>query len=173
MIPDVGRNAYVTPCIENDAVIRRLSIDDLGVVVAMELAHRSAPWSERVFRDELEAENRIYLAADEDGVVGFGGLMLIGDEAHVVNLLVSPETRRRGIGLSLMLALIDAALDAGARHLTLEVGSKNEAARALYAKLGLAPVGVRREYYGDDDALILWAHEIDSEKYQDRLEGLR
>ncbi|HJS71631.1 MAG TPA: ribosomal protein S18-alanine N-acetyltransferase [Acidimicrobiia bacterium] len=154
-------------------MIRRLTLEDLETVVAMEAANRPAPWTEGVFRDELAAENRIYLAADEDGVVGWGGLMLVGDEAHVTNLLVDPEWRRRGIGLELMLALIEAAVSEGARHLTLEVRSKNEEARRLYARLGLAPVGVRREYYGDDDALILWVHDIDGEAYRERLEGLR
>jgi len=69
-----------------------------------------------------------------------------------------------------MLALIEAAVDLGARHLTLEVRTGNDAARALYSRLGLAPVGVRPRYYGDDDALILWAHDIDRPEY---LESLR
>jgi ribosomal-protein-alanine N-acetyltransferase len=156
-----------------ETVFRALTVDDLHAVVSLELANRAAPWSEGVFRDELSAENRVYLAADEDGVIGFGGLMLVEDEAHVTNLLVAPEARRRGIGLGLMLALIDAAIESGARHLTLEVRSENRAALALYARLGLAPVGVRKGYYGDDDALIMWAHEIHSSEYQRHLERLR
>jgi len=149
-------------------VIRPLIIDDLEEVVALETANAPNPWSEGVFRNELAAENRIYLAAEEDGVVGFAGVMVVADEAHVTNLLVEPEWRRRGIGLELMKTLIEAAVEAGARHVTLEVRSQNEAARALYARLGLAPVGVRKGYYGDDDALILWAHDIDGEEYRER-----
>jgi ribosomal-protein-alanine N-acetyltransferase len=99
--------------------------------------------------------------------------MVVGDEAHVTNLLVAPDSRGLGIGLALVLGLIDAAIVVGARHLTLEVRSQNREARSLYARLGLAPVGVRKGYYGDDDALILWAHDIDSAEYQSRLEGLR
>ncbi len=150
-------------------VIRPLTIEDLEAVVALEAANAPAPWSEGVFRDELAAENRIYLAAEEDGVVGFAGVMLVADEAHVTNLLVDPGWRRRGIALTLMKSLIEAVVEAGGRHLTLEVRSQNEAARALYAGLGLAPVGVRKGYYGDDDALILWAHDIDSDEYRERL----
>lgn len=152
--------------------IRPLTVDDLEVVVAMETASQPVPWSEGVFRDELAAENRVYLAAEEDGVVGFGGVMLVGDEAHVTNLLIDPTWRRRGIGMDLMRALIDQAVSQGARHITLEVRSQNDAARRLYARLGLAPVGVRKGYYGDDDALILWAHDIDGPEYRARLEGL-
>lgn len=150
-------------------VIRPLTMDDLQAVVLLEAANAPAPWSEGVFRNELAAENRIYLAADEEGVAGFAGAMLVADEAHVTNLLVDPAWRRRGIGFELMRSLIEAAVEAGARHLTLEVRSRNEAARALYARLGLAPVGVRQGYYGDDDALILWAHDIDGDEYLARL----
>jgi ribosomal-protein-alanine N-acetyltransferase len=98
--------------------------------------------------------------------------MLVGDEAHVTNLLVDLEWRRRGIGLELMRALIDEAVAEGARHITLEVRSENDPARRLYARLGLAPVGMRKGYYGDDDALILWAHDIDGAEYRARLDGL-
>ena len=150
-------------------VIRTLTIDDLEAVVALEAANAPAPWSEGVFRNELAADNRIYLAADEDGVVGFAGAMLVDDEAHVTNLLVDPDRRRQGMGFELMKSLIEAAVEAGARHLTLEVRSRNEAARALYARLGLAPVGIRKGYYGDDDALILWAHDVDGEGYRELL----
>jgi ribosomal-protein-alanine N-acetyltransferase len=74
--------------------------------------------------------------------------------------------------MDLMRELIDAAVSEGARHITLEVRSENDAARRLYARLGLAPVGVRKGYYGDDDALILWAHDIDGPEYRARLEGM-
>jgi ribosomal-protein-alanine N-acetyltransferase len=72
-----------------------------------------------------------------------------------------------------MLGLIDAALDKGARHLTLEVRSRNRAGISLYQRFGMAPVGVRKGYYGDDDALILWVHDIDSSLYGAKLDSLR
>jgi ribosomal-protein-alanine N-acetyltransferase len=102
-------------------------------------------------------------------VVGFGGVLVIVDEAHVTNLLVDRDYRNRGIGQKLMVALIGEALRRGARHLTLEVRKGNAAARKLYSRLGMAPVGVRPGYYGDDDAIILWAHDIDAPGF---LEGL-
>ena len=88
----------------------------------------------------------------------------------MTNLLVDPDRRRRGVGRRLMVALIEAVVSRGARHLTLEVRSENDAARGLYGDLGLAPVGVRPAYYGDDDALVLRAHDIDRPSY---LESLR
>lgn len=151
--------------------VRPMTGADLPQVAALEAALQPRPWSEQVFRDELGMRNRTYLvAAGPDGVVGFAGLMVVDDEAHVTNLLVAEDSRRRGLGRQLMVALIEIAVSQDASHLTLEVRSTNEAARALYARLGLAPVGIRPRYYGDDDALILWAHDIDRPEY---LESLR
>lgn len=155
-----------------ETVIRPFLETDIATIAALEAANQPAPWSAGVFRDELAAENRVYLVAEEDEVLGFGGVMVVGDEAHVTNLLVVPSARRRGVGARLMRSLIEAAMEQGARHLTLEVRSQNQAARSLYARAGLAPVGVRKGYYGNDDALILWAHDIDSPQFQERLRAL-
>jgi ribosomal-protein-alanine N-acetyltransferase len=95
--------------------------------------------------------------------------MVVGEEAHVTNLLVSPDHRRQGVATRLLAELVRRAVENGARHLTLEVRTRNEAARSLYGKLGLSPVGVRRGYYGDDDALILWAHDIDRPEFLEPL----
>ena len=152
------------------STIRRFESADVADAAVLEAANQPKPWTEGVFRDELAAENRSYFVAEDRGLIGFAGVMVVGEEAHVTNLLVDPDARGRGVGRSLMVALIEAAVADGARHLALEVRSKNEAARALYDGLGLVPVGVRPDYYGDDDALILWVHDIDAPGY---MEGLR
>lgn len=144
--------------------IRDMTPEDLPAVVAMESANQPTPWSENVFREEIAADNRTYLVVGEP-VVGFGGVMVIGEEAHVTNLLVAPASRRQGLGRALLVALVEAAVRLGAKHLTLEVRAGNAGARALYASVGMAPVGMRRDYYGDDDAIIMWAHDIDAESF--------
>jgi [ribosomal protein S18]-alanine N-acetyltransferase len=151
--------------------IRPLEVSDLAEAVDLEARCQPRPWSEGVFKDELSAPNRIYLAAFDDGMVGFGGSLLVGDEAHVTTLLVAPDRRREGVGRSLLVELIQRVVDEGAQHLTLEVRSENEAARSLYRSVGLAPVGVRPGYYGDDDALIMWVHDIARQEYLDGLGG--
>lgn len=142
--------------------VRPMAVEDVIAVTALEAKHQPKPWSEDVFREELAGPNRIYLVAEDETILGFGGVMVVGDEAHVTNLLVEETSRRRGLGRRLMVGLIRAAVADGARHLTLEVRTSNQAARRLYAGLGMAPVGVRPGYYDDDDALIMWAHDIAS-----------
>jgi ribosomal-protein-alanine N-acetyltransferase len=153
--------------------IRGFADSDVEAAAELEAIDRPQPWSAGVFRDELAAENRIYLVAEEEALVGFGGIMVMGEDAHVTNLLVAPDARRRRIGTRLLAELILGAIEMGARHLTLEVRSRNHPARSLYAAFGLAPVGLRKGYYEDDDALILWAHDVDGDEYSERLERLR
>lgn len=150
--------------------IRVFTDDNVSEAVALEETAGFGTWSERVFHDELAANNRIYMVAhDGERMAGFGGVMVVGEEAHVTNLLVSPDHRRQGVATRLLAELVRRAVENGARHLTLEVRTRNEAARSLYGKLGLSPVGVRRGYYGDDDALILWAHDIDRPEFLEPL----
>lgn len=157
----------------SEAVLRRLSPSDVERISLMESANQPRPWSQQIIRDELDGDDRIYMAVlSGDALFGFGGVMVVGEEAHITNLLVAPDQRRKGYARKILSALIKAALERGARHLTLEVRARNEAAIELYRKFGLAPVGLRKDYYGDDDALIMWAYDIDSTEYGDRMDGL-
>ena len=118
------------------------------------------------------------MGAEEGGaIVGYGGLLVVGEDTHIVTLAVEPGTRGQGLGTRLMLRLAEEALRAGAAHLTLEVRVSNQPAQSLYRRFGFETVGLRRHYYRDEDALIMWALDIDSEGYRRRLteirEGLR
>ncbi|HEY5890536.1 MAG TPA: ribosomal protein S18-alanine N-acetyltransferase, partial [Acidimicrobiia bacterium] len=134
----------------SDRQIRRLSSNDIDRLVQFEAANQPIPWTPGVLNDEVVAENRVYLAIlDGDSLFAYGGLMVVGEEAHILNLLVAPDQRRNGLGLLLLVGLIKEAIVIGARHLTLEVRSRNVPAITLYRKCGLAPVGIRPGYYGD------------------------
>lgn len=149
--------------------VRAFVPSDIPAAVALESALQPEPWTTGIFEDELKAEGRSYVVAEADAMVGFGGVMVVGEEAHVTNLLVAPERRRQGIGRQIFRSLVEDSIALGARHLTLEVRSDNLAALGLYQGLGLAPVGIRPGYYRDADALIMWAHDIDTPEYLENL----
>lgn len=87
---------------------------------------------------------------------GFVLARVAGGEAEILTLAVVPAARRRGLGLALMRAAMEAAAAAGAAAMFLEVAEANAPARALYGGLGFAAVGRRRRYYPDGgDALVL------------------
>ena len=151
-------------------LIRPLAEEDLDAIVEIEQATYPTPWTEGIFRDELAAPGRVYLVAEADGeVVGYAGLMLVLPEAHVTSVTVDPKRRGSRIGTRLMLRISEEALAAGATSLTLEVRVSNRNAQALYQRFGMAPVGVRKRYYKDEDALVMWVHDIDSHEYRERL----
>jgi ribosomal-protein-alanine N-acetyltransferase len=154
---------------------RPMETADVPAVADLEAAAFTDPWSERTLAEEIALPGRRYLVAiGDDGVLaGYGGVMVVGEDAHLLTIAVDPRLRRRGLGSRLLVRLVDEALAAGARHLTLEVRVSNEAARALYRKFGFEPVGVRRRYYRDEDALIMWAVDVDGEAARRRLGRIR
>jgi ribosomal-protein-alanine N-acetyltransferase len=158
-----------------EVIIAPMRTRDLRGVLKIEEAVFPQPWSHRLFVEELaQRTSRAYRAAWVGRtIVGFAGQMFVDDESHVNNIAVDPGWQGRGLGAVLLLDLVHTALDRGARHLTLEVRVGNEPALALYARFGLAPVGVRRDYYPTgEDALVMWARDIDSPEYAERLSAI-
>jgi ribosomal-protein-alanine N-acetyltransferase len=100
--------------------------------------------------------------------------MFVVDEAHVTTLSVHPDHQGERIGTRLLAVLVREALDRETKALTLEVRATNEPAKALYARFGFAPAGIRRNYYAEvgEDALIMWAHDIDGAAYAERLTAI-
>ena len=131
------------------------------------------PWSLSLFLSELALRtSRYYLVARVDGVVvGYAGLMFTGDDGHVTTIAVDPEWHRAKIGSRLMVELARAALDRGARNLTLEVRVSNTGAQAMYERFGFANAGIRKNYYVEtnEDALVMWAEHIDEPAFAARL----
>jgi [ribosomal protein S18]-alanine N-acetyltransferase len=136
---------------------------DLDGVLAIEHGAYRSPWTRQIFAEELEREwarLEVLRERDADGrsrVAGFINYWLVRDEVHLLNLAVDPERRRRGHGRRLMEHLLCFARRQKCRYVTLEVRRSNRAAIDLYKSLDFAPVGVRRNYYVEDqeDALVM------------------
>jgi ribosomal-protein-alanine N-acetyltransferase len=112
---------------------------------------------------------------DLASIVGFAGLWLMVDEAHVTTIAMHPNFRRKGLGEYMLASLIEIAYDIGARWVTLEVRVTNYNAQNLYRKYGFSEAGVRHRYYSDnqEDALIMWTEEINSPAYKERFHELK
>ena len=146
-------------------------------VTRIEKLVSATPWSAELFRGELALPeaSRYYRVARLGGrLVGFGGLMFVVDEAHVTTLSVHPDHQGRRIGTRLLAVLVREAVARGVTALTLEVRAGNEPAKALYRRFGFAPAGVRKGYYAEvgEDALIMWAHDVDGAAYARRLDTI-
>ena len=145
----------------------------LRAVMRIEAQAVHKGWSVGLYLAELRREvGRLYVVAKVGGdVVGYGGLLFQDDDAHVTILGVDEAFQQRRIATRLMLVLAREAAARGAANLTLEVRASNEPAVKLYRRFGLAPAGVRKNYYADnnEDALIMWGHEIDGAEYAQRL----
>lgn len=133
---------------------------DLEAAVETDRLCLSRPWSESVWREELESPLGLYLLLEvSDGPVrhpvGHVGLKLIVDEAHVMTIAVRPAHRREGHARTLIRAALGLAAEKGAFFVHLEVRPSNAPARALYGSLGFVETGRRKRYYGDEDALLL------------------
>lgn len=132
---------------------------DLDEVVAIERASFTLPWSRGAFLYEME-QNRVarcWVIRADERVVGYVCLWEIGDEVHVTNIAIRPESRRRGLGRTLLANVLEDARHRQLRVVGLEVRPSNQEALGLYESFGFKVVGRRKGYYYDtgEDALVM------------------
>ena len=123
-------------------------------------------WLFRPFSDVDEPKTQ-----ESHSLVGFAGIWLIANEAHVTTIGVKESLRGRGLGELLFASLIDVAMQLKTRRVTLEVRVSNEGAQKLYHKYGFTRQGIRKRYYSDDkeDAAIMWSGDLTKAEYRDIL----
>ena len=146
-----------------DLIFRQVEERDIVEIAKLDTLCFSLPWSQSSFEKDIK-ENLLakYIVVESDGrLIGYTGLWHIVDEGHITNVAVHPLYRQRGIGESLVTLLIGCSREVGILNHTLEVRSSNDAAIALYTKLGFVPTGIRKKYYEDnnEDAIIMWRTE--------------
>ncbi len=150
----------------NEPLIRRMKLEDVEQVHAVETASFPKPWTLADFTREMTANvcARYLVAERDDRVIGFAGAWIVLDEAHVTNIAVLPAFRGQGIGRKLTEALLQYAANLGVTYATLEVRRSNQAAQTLYRSLGFEYVGVRKRYYEDngEDALVFCCQQMPS-----------
>ena len=139
------------------ATVQLLSAADIEVVVEIERLSNSHPWTERNFHDALASGYLCLIARDHGAVSGFAVARLLGDEAELLLIAVTPEMRRQGVALLLWIELAERLQASGARTVHLEVRASNRPAQAFYRSRGFTQSGVRPKYYPNG------AHESERE----------
>ena len=129
----------------------------VDAIAELEKVCFSDPWSVNSITSELNNRLSLWLVAVDDGkVVGYVGSQSVLGWADMMNLAVSPDYRRKGIGEQLITELIARLKENAVTCLTLEVRDSNDSAISLYQKLGFLEVGYRPNYYRNpkEDARI-------------------
>lgn len=147
---------------------RAMQLEDIEQIVEIEHESFTTPWTADTFYSELIYNQFAhYLVMEMDGmIVGYGGMWLIMDEAHITNIAIREKYRGRKLGELLMSRLQQYAIELNMKKMTLEVRVSNLIAQRLYAKFKFRAVGVRKGYYTDnnEDAIIMWADLQPSEQ---------
>jgi len=157
-------------------IIETMTRADVPRVMEIELQCFATPWHESAYITELSNRSAYYIAASlGDLIVGYGGLWIIADEAHITTLGVEPPFRGRKIGERILVAMLEEAAARGVRRITLEVRERNVAAQNLYRKYGFAAAAIRRGYYSDnnENAVVMWVSNIHTAEYRAKFLGLK
>lgn len=153
-----------TMSVSDDFVIRKMKLADIDQVLIVEHEAFTSPWSKSTFEAEVvDNDLATYLVIEQQQqIIGYAGMWLILDEAHVTNVAVLSGYRGEGVGDRLFAALIQTAREIGAVSMTLEVRATNIPAQQLYLKYGFQPYGIRPQYYSDtkEDAIIMWLNQL-------------
>lgn len=133
----------------NEFLIERLTSDKFCEVAELERLCFSLPWSEKSLELLLDGKNVGFVAIDKatGRVAAYGGMLAVLDEGQITNIATHPEYRRRGLGQSVLHALVEYATETGLNIISLEVRESNVAAISLYEKLGFLTAGVRKNFY--------------------------
>ena len=152
-------------------VFRKMTLDDLDQVVAIDQASFSLPWPARSFHFELtdNPASRCWVADLDGCIVGMVVAWFIVDEIHIATIATHPDFRRQGIGRNLLLHTLRSAQEEGAITSFLEVRESNEVAMTIYREFGYVESGRRKGYYKDngEDAILM---DLDLQKLSRRTE---
>lgn len=157
--------------------IARMTEADVAAVLRIEQLSFSTMWPANAFHQELQTNKlaHYFVGRTQERIVAYGGIWVILEDSHITTIAVDPRYRRRRYGELMLLHLLDEAIERGACWMTLEVREGNSTAQSLYRKYGFTTVSTRKGYYSDnhENALVMWAGNLRSEIYRNRLQALR
>ncbi|WP_081977188.1 ribosomal protein S18-alanine N-acetyltransferase [Methylotenera versatilis] len=139
--------------------LRPMQMDDLDAVMAIEPTIYSHPWTRGNFSDSLNSGYSAWVLELNQKMIGYALLMMVLDEAHLLNLSIAKDQQKQGLGRYLLEHMLQIAKNHRAANMFLEVRPSNISAIALYENMGFCEMAVRRGYYpahnGREDAVLM------------------
>ncbi|HEX8237808.1 MAG TPA: ribosomal protein S18-alanine N-acetyltransferase [Abditibacteriaceae bacterium] len=141
-------------------VLRRAVQNDLPVILEIDGAAFSQPWSPASF-EQCFADDKTYVVVAENNerVLAFGVAYTVGDEGEIATLAVDAAARGQGLGEKILQSLLNFCRERGAHKVFLEVRASNATAQRLYKRCGFTEVGLRRHYYADAEDAVIMRHD--------------
>ncbi|MDH4456258.1 MAG: ribosomal protein S18-alanine N-acetyltransferase [Candidatus Methylopumilus sp.] len=138
---------------------REMQIDDLDDVIQIETVNFPFPWTAGNFKDSINSGHICLVLEIDEAVMGYAILMMVLDEAHLLNISVSPSWKGKGWGRYLLKHMMQVGRDKNGLNMFLEVRSSNVSAITLYESIGFNEMGVRPGYYpthnGRENAVLM------------------
>lgn len=148
-------NAVLKP----DYALRPMLEADLDAIMQIEPTIYSHPWTRGNFNDSLKAGHNAWVMTQDNEIVGYAVIMIVLDEAHLLNISIAAPYQKQGLGRMLLMYLIDQAKALKTENMFLEVRVSNVSAIALYEDVGFVEMSIRRGYYpaskGREDAVLM------------------
>ena len=139
--------------------LRLMQMTDLDVVMAIEPTIYTHPWTRGNFSDSINSGYSAWVLEANQTIIGYALLMMVLDEAHLLNLSVAKDQQKQGLGRYLLEHMLQIAKNHKAANMFLEVRPSNISAIALYENMGFCEMAVRRGYYpalnGREDAVLM------------------
>ena len=141
--------------------IEEMNLKDLDLISNQLESEYDDFWNYNMFKSELENKNsKLIVAKENSSILGFAGIWFVIDVAHITNIVVKKDLRKKGIGTALLNEIIKQCKEKNINEITLEVNEKNIAAINLYKKNGFENVGLRKKYYRTGDSAIIMTKAI-------------
>lgn len=148
-------NAVLKP----DYALRPMLEADLDAIMQIEPTIYSHPWTRGNFNDSLKVGHNAWVMTQDNEIVGYAVIMIVLDEAHLLNISIAAPYQKQGLGRMLLMYLIDQAKALKTENMFLEVRVSNVSAIALYEDVGFVEMSIRRGYYpaskGREDAVLM------------------
>ena len=149
-------NAQLQPA---NVSFRQMQVSDLDAVMQIETANFPFPWTAGNFKDSINSGHICSVLEMDNTIIGYAILMMVLDEAHLLNISVAPSHKGQGLGRYLLDHMMQIGREKGGLNMFLEVRPSNVSAISLYESIGFNEMGVRPGYYpahnGRENAVLM------------------